>query len=143
MAEQDLDGPQVGSVLQQVGSKAVPKRVHGDVLVQPSGEARRLAGFIHGLGGQRLTGNISREEPWAGLVVLAATASSPIVPEQDQQTGREHDVAILGSLGLTDADDHALAIDVVDAQAQDLGDPEARGVGGHEDRPVPDAGDGL
>ena len=40
MAEQDLDGPQVGAILQQVGSKAVPKRVHGDVLVQPSGEAR-------------------------------------------------------------------------------------------------------
>ena len=51
MAEQDLDGPQVGTVLQQVGRKAVPKRVHGDVLVQPGGEARRLAGFIHGLGG--------------------------------------------------------------------------------------------
>ena len=67
----------------------------------------------------------------------------PVVTEQDQQPGREHDVAILGSLGLTDADDHALAIDVVDAQAQDLGDPQAGGVGGHEDGPMPDAGDGL
>ena len=49
MAEQDLDGPQVGAALQQVGREAVPERVHGHVLVQPRGAARRLAGFIHGL----------------------------------------------------------------------------------------------
>ena len=67
----------------------------------------------------------------------------PVFPEQGQQPGREHDVAILGPLGLTDANDHALAIDVVDAQGQDLGDPQARGVGGHEDGPMAEAGDGL
>ena len=72
MAEQDLDGPQVGAVLQQVGREAVAERVHGDVLVQPRGAARRLAGFIHRLVGERLTGDISREEPGAGLVDLAA-----------------------------------------------------------------------
>ena len=72
-----------------------------------------------------------------------APVGSPIFPEQGQQPGREHDVAILGTLGLTDANDHALAIDVVDAQAQDFGDPQARGVGGHEDGPMADAGDGL
>ena len=59
--------------------------------------------------------------------------SLPVFPEQGQQPGREHDVAILGPLGLTDADDHALAIDVVDAQGQDLGDPQSGGVGGHEE----------
>ena len=46
MAEQDLDGPQVGAVLQQVGGEAVPQRMHGDVLVQPRGAARRL-GRLH------------------------------------------------------------------------------------------------
>ena len=70
MAEQDLDGPQVGAGFQQVGRKAVPERVHSHVLVQPRGQARRLAGFIHRLVGERLTGDISREEPGAGLVTL-------------------------------------------------------------------------
>ena len=128
-------------------SKAVPKRVHGDVpLSSPAAERAASRGFIHGLGGQRPTGNISREEPWSWPGShLWRRRGSPILPEQDQQTGREHDVAILGSLGLTDADDHALAVDVVGAQAQDLGDPEAsvRRYCGHEDRPVPYAGDGL
>src|SRR5262249_39577558 len=54
-----------------------------------------------------------------------------------------HDVTIFGPFALTDADDHALAIDVVDPQGQDLGDPQARGVGRHEDSPMAEAGDGL
>jgi len=96
----------------RVSASAVPEGAHRDVLAQPRSEARRLAGFIHGLGGQRPTGNISREEPWAGLVDLAATASSTIVPKQGQQSGREHDVAILGPFALIDTNDHAFAIDV-------------------------------
>ena len=43
MAEQDLDGPQVGAVLQQVGGEAVAQGVDGDVLVQPGGLAGTLA----------------------------------------------------------------------------------------------------
>ena len=40
VAEQDLDGPQVGAGLEQVGGEAVPQGVDGDVLLQ----ARRPAG---------------------------------------------------------------------------------------------------
>jgi hypothetical protein len=45
-------------------------------------------------------------------------------------------------LGLTDAEDHALAVDVLDPQGHDLGDPQAGGVGGHEDGAVLHADDG-
>src|SRR3954451_13682234 len=100
VAEQDLDGPQVGAVLQQVSGEAVPKRMYGDVLVQPRGEARRLAGVIDGPVCDRSTGDISREEPGTGLVDLAAPVRFPVFPQQGQQPGREHDEAILGSLGL-------------------------------------------
>jgi hypothetical protein len=48
---------------------------------------------------------------------------------------------ILGPLGLTEANDHALAIDVADAQAQDLGDAQPRGLRGHEDGPTAEAGE--
>ena len=143
MTEQDLNGPQIGAGFQQVSRKAMSERVHSDVLVQPRGETRRLAGFIHRLVGERPTVDISWEEPGAGLVDLAAPVSFPVFPEQSQQPRREHDVAILGPLGLTDANDHALAIDVVDAQGQDLGDSKAGGVGGHEDGPMAKAGDRL
>ena len=45
MAQQDLDGPQVGAGFQQVGREAVAQGVDGDVLVQPGGGQRRLAGL--------------------------------------------------------------------------------------------------
>ena len=37
MPEQDLDGPDVGAGLEQVGGEAVPQGVDGDVLAQPGG----------------------------------------------------------------------------------------------------------
>ena len=40
VAEQDLDDPDVGAGLQQVGGEAVPQGVDGDMLAQPRGLAR-------------------------------------------------------------------------------------------------------
>ena len=39
-------------------------------------------------------------------------------------------------------DDHPLAVDVLDAQSGNLGDPQAGGIGGHEDGTVLEVGDG-
>ncbi len=39
MAQQDLDGPQVGAGLEQVGREGMSEGVDRDVLVQPGGEA--------------------------------------------------------------------------------------------------------
>ena len=40
MAEQDLDGPEVGAGLEQMGGEAVPQGVDGDVLAQAGGLVR-------------------------------------------------------------------------------------------------------
>ena len=53
----------------------------------------------------------------------------PVLAEDREQSGREHDVAVLVALGLADADDHPPAVDVVDAKGDDLGDAEPGGVG--------------
>ncbi len=57
--------------------------------------------------------------------------------------GLETVAVILGPLGLTEVNDHASAIDVADAHAQDLGDARPRGVGGHEDGPMAEAGEAV
>ena len=117
---------QVGAGLEQVGGEAVPQGVDGDVLLQargPMGPATRLA---HGGGGERAVAGGVGEEP--GL----RSCRLPVGPEDLQEHGREHHVAILAALALTDAEDHALTIDVADAERGDLGDAEAGGVGGHE-----------
>ena len=78
----------------------------------------------------------------AGEEEVARPGGLPVGAEDLQQPRREHDVAILLPLALADADDHALAVDVGDAQAGDLGDPQAGGIGGHEQGAVLEVGDG-
>jgi hypothetical protein len=51
-------------------------------------------------------------------------------------------VAVPASLALADAEDHPLAVDVVDAQGDDFRDPQAGGIGGHEDRAMLDVDEG-
>ena len=58
--------------------------------------------------------------------------SLPVLAEDRQQPRREHHVAVLVPLALADVDDHAGAVDVLDAEPGDLGEPQPAGVGGHE-----------
>ena len=81
------------------------------------------------------SGTLPGEEP------LGRAGRLPVLAEDREQPGREHHVAVLAPLGLADADDHPLAVDVVDAQGHDLGDAQPGGVGGHEDGAVLEAGD--
>ena len=61
MAEQDLDGPQVGAGLEQVGGEAVPQGVDGDVLVQAGVLARaRTQIFVHGFAGEGPVWDVAR-----------------------------------------------------------------------------------
>ena len=61
---------------------------------------------LYGEAGDVPTRDITWEEPRLGLF------QTPPVPEDFQQPGGEHDVAIFLPLAEFDADDHALAIDM-------------------------------
>ena len=78
----------------------------------------------------RPVGLASGEEVRPGPVGL------PVLAEDRQQPRREHHVAVLVPLALADVDDHAGAVDVLDAEPGDLGEPQPAGVGGHEQRAV-------
>ena len=113
MAEQDLDGPEVGAGLQQMGGEAVPQGVDGDVLAQARGLARPGTHFraprCAVIGSIR---DVTGEEP------VGRPDRLPVLAEDREQSGREHDVAVLVPLGLADADDHPPAVDVVDPQGR-------------------------
>ena len=91
---------------------------------------------VHRAGGDGAARDVAGEEP------VGRPGGLPVLAEQGQQPRREHHVAVLAALALADADDHPLAVDVVDAQGDDLGDPQPGGVGGHEDGAVLEADDG-
>src|SRR5438874_2968798 len=57
-----------------------------------------------------------RRHPW----IVAGRPRLPPLPQQREQLGRQHDVAILATLPLHDADDHLRAVDAAGAQPNDL-----------------------
>ena len=105
-------------------------------LPRPAARAARAQTVVHRPAVMGRPGTVAGEEP------VGRPGGLPVLAEQGQQPRREHHVAVLAALALADAEDHALAVDVVDAQGDDLGDPQAGGVGGHEDGAVLEADDG-
>jgi hypothetical protein len=96
-----------------------------DVLAQARGGEGALADQLDGAESDRPVGPASGEEVGRGPF------GRPVGPEHVQQARGEHDVAVLASLALADADDHAGAVDVLEAEVGDLGEPQAGGIGGH------------
>jgi hypothetical protein len=56
-------------------------------------------------------------------------AFAPPQSQQFEQLGREHGIAVPAALALFDADQHALAVNVVDLEMGDLRHPQARTIG--------------
>src|SRR5690242_18104682 len=78
----------------------------------------------------------------AGEQIAAGADHLPVEAEDGQEAGREHDLAVLAALALADAGGHAAAVDALDAEGDHLGEPQAGGVGGHEDRAMLEVLDG-
>jgi hypothetical protein len=135
VAEQQLDGAQVCAGFQQMDRKGVAQRVRGDRLGEAGQPLRLAAGDADGVAGDRLTGQVSREQPLPGM------HGRPIGTQCLQQSRREHDVAVLAALALVDADDHAPAVDRVDCEVDGLGNAQAGGVAGGQDGVVLDVVD--
>lgn len=88
---------------------------------------------VDGVGGDRLARDRVGEEPPRGFL------KTPPVPQQVEECGREHDVAVLLALALSDTEDHPAAIDVAHPEVDGFPDPQTRGVTGRQDRPLPHA----
>src|SRR5712691_1346237 len=82
------------------------------------------------LSGDRPLRYLAWEEPDRGSVAL------PVDPKQLEQLGREHHLAILTALALTDTDDLSLAVDICHPQVGELGNPQPGGIDNHQDGAV-------
>ena len=108
MAQQDLNGSQVGAGLEQVGSETEAQGMHAEAFAQARSGQRLLADLLDRPRTDRLVGLASGEEVRLGSLDL------PILAEDLQEPRGEHQVSIPVPLGLTDVDDHACAVDVLD-----------------------------
>ena len=125
--EQDLDGPEVGAGLEQVGGEAVPQGVHSDVLAQARGlpaRRRQTIWTVRGLTGRSGSRPGKRYGPGrAAFQYSRRTARS----RGESITSRS-----LWPLPWRTWMTMPPAVDVLDAEPGDLGEPQAAGVGGHE-----------
>src|ERR1700728_779134 len=116
MPEQNLDGAQVGTGFQQVRGKAMAERVRMNMFILEAGVFGRLhAGPPQNLGVDRAvecTPKSSGKSPVGRLAV----ESAPVRSQRLQQRGAEHNVAIFTPLAATNVNDHAPAINIVEAQ---------------------------
>ncbi len=106
VAEQHLDDADVGLALEQMGGEGVPQRMERDPLVERRRRRGDMAGPVELAGGERLGRIAAREQP------ATEPGLPPPLPQQVQQIGREHDVAVLAALALLDPNQHAGGIDV-------------------------------
>jgi len=76
------------------------------------------------------SGHCPREEPGHWSVPF------PVELQDLQQLRREHQLAIFVTFALTDKDELALAVDIRHPQVNDLGNPQAGRIEGHQDGAV-------
>src|SRR6202045_3235903 len=96
--------------------------------------ARRAAGMLNGVRGDG-SAEIPGEEP------LLRPPDPPIVTQGVEQFRREHDIAVLAALALGHPDHHPLVVERAGLEANCLGNAQAGGVAGRQDRLVFDVFD--
>ena len=69
---------------------------------------------------------------WPGNSQGVAALPRPIRPQCGQQASREQGVAVLATLALIDANQPALTLDVRHLEMHHCTDPQAGGIGGHQ-----------
>ena len=110
MAQQELDGTDVGACFQQVRSEAVTKRVRSDGFSDATVAASEATGELYCSCVEGMIFALSRKEPGGRPFRF------PVLAEQLEELGRKHDVAVLVTLSLADSDHHTFGIDVRDME---------------------------
>jgi hypothetical protein len=90
--------------------------------------------LLRGSDRQGLGGVVAGKEPRRRAVEF------PVGPQCGKETRGQEGGAVLTAFALLDAEQHALTFDVGEAPAPDFPDAQTRGIGGHEQGPIPRGG---
>src|ERR1700744_4741476 len=130
MTEQDLDGAQICSRLEQVRRPAVPQRVRRYALLDP----RMACGFCTGV-----PDSLVRHGSVCAALMQAAWKEvgtrllpAPILAQRLEQCRAEWDVATTATLATLHADHHAPAVDVAHLQKRYFHPPHTCAVKRHQ-----------
>src|ERR1700677_802499 len=116
MAEQDLNGAQVGAGFKKMCGEAMTQSVRMDApMLKARTFSSDLAGSPEDLGGDGIPCRVPAVAGKQPLLRLAPE-TSPVDAKLLQQLRAEHDIAVLAALALSAMDHHPLAVDVADLQ---------------------------
>src|SRR5271165_5276959 len=102
VSEQNLDDPDIGLLLQEMGGKAVPQRMNTDTLGN-AGPCRCHADEPVELARtHRLPAVAGKQPGLAGIHPSLLARGAPPFAQELKKLGREHDIAILLALALFD-----------------------------------------
>jgi len=133
MSQQELNGAQVCPGFEQVGCKTVPKRMGRDRFDNAATLMRLLARMLYRRLADMPADLIAREEPVLG------PGYWPPVTQDLQQLWRKHDIAVFLAFTLFDSNDHSLAVDIGDFQADSLRNAQPSRITGRQDGAMLDA----
>src|SRR5215468_800429 len=130
MAQERLDDSDIGAAFQQVGRKAVAQRVQRHTLPDPGCIRRLVEQPVELAGRHRLAGPTTRKQPafLKGYCGIETPARLPPLSQQIEHLGRKHDVAILATFGLLNANDLLRAVDMLDLEPDDLAGTQAAAI---------------
>ena len=123
MSKQDVDDPNIGATLQQMGSKTMPKRMRCYVLVDSGTPPRSAAGTLKSAASYVAARFLARKQP------QTRPRPFPIDPKNLKQPRGKHCVTIPAALAVLNMEQHPLAVDRADLKAYHLSDAQARRVG--------------
>src|SRR5215831_8993316 len=136
--EQNLDDPDIGFLLQEMGGKAVPQCVNADTF----GNARTprcQANDPVELARTGMLPAVARKQPGlAGRHPSLLARGAPPFAQYLEKIGRENDIPVLLALALFDPDDHSVAVDIGELERYDLRGSQAGGVSQAQERLVLD-----
>src|SRR5271169_3327294 len=128
VSEQNLDDPDIGLLLQEVGGKAVPQRMNADTLGD-AGTPRCQANDPMQLARTRMLPAVAGKQPGlTGRHPALLARNAPPFMQYLEKVGRENDVAILLALALLDPDEHPVTIDIGELERYDLRGSQAGGI---------------
>ena len=134
--QQHLDHAHVDVALQEMRGERVPQRMRRDPAAEPGGFGRHVAGAIE----------LPRRHGQQWVAPGEQPAPRPALPpprsQQLQQLWRQQGMPILAALAHLDTDQHALGIDIAEAQHDHLGTAQTGAVGDAERGLVLEAGSG-
>ena len=117
VAQQDLNGAEIGAGFEQVSGEAVTQRVGMNLFLDAGSLGGFPAGVPDGFGVDGLITAmvaVAGKQPGAGF----SPQPMPMCTQFIEQLGTEHDITIPASLAALDVNHHALAVDVADLQAR-------------------------